>query len=411
MESVINTMKHKLGILFICAAALAAASCSEEENPQFDKDTFTRIYDNNKFDASSFAIDMRQTPDGGFVILGGRTIETDSVFTGIYLMKVDEFGNFVKEIEVDAASVNPVGSLAEFQTKYYFFCMDRVSLQAQVASVDANLESVTITPVQGGLSYPAASSFIDNNFVVVGYNNVDRLTTLSIVSPDGGVLSYKGFSIGAGDDVEKPIMEHYLRTGRKFPFAAGKAPNGLYYFNGFFNYTFSLVFTDMQADEPNGVVQGIQDDGGFSAIAPISGNKFATARFNFGDNYLMPNRDINSSGITSSIDLGGYNLPELVANAKVRILRASIDQKNTLIFGSDTKSKQIGLLYYDESTGAFINSRYLGFSNPFEIASLTQTADEGLAVCGMTQIAGRFPRITVIKLSKEQLEEDVAAGK
>lgn len=400
-------MKHYICGIFLCLTAAFLTSCSEEENPQFDKDTFTKIYDNNKFNASSFAIDMRQTPDGGFIILGGRTIQTDSVFTGIYLMKVDEFGNFVKEIEVDAASVNPIASLATFQTKYYFLCMDRLTLQAQIASVDANLDGVTITPVQGGLSYPAAASFIDNNFVVVGYNNVDRLTTMSIVTPDGGMLAYKGFSIGAGDDVEKPIMEHYLRTGRKFPFAAGKAPNGMYYFNGFYNYTFSLVFTDMRADDPNGVVQGIQDDGGFSAITPISGNKFATARFNFGDNYLLPNREIATSGITSSVDLGGFSLPELVSNAKVRIVRATVDQKNVLIYGSDTKSKQIGLLYYDESTGSFINSRYLGFSNPFEIVSITQTEDEGLAVCGMTQVAGRFARITVFKISKEQLQKDV----
>jgi len=403
-------MKNHLYVfILLCLGAAGLTSCSEEENPQFDKDTFTKIYDNNKYNASNFAIDMQQTPDGGFLILGGRIVPEDSAATGIYLMKLDEFGNFVKELEVEATSVNPVASLTMFQTKYYFLCMDHGSQQAQIASVDANLEAVTITPVQGGLSYPAAASFVDNNFVVVGYNQVDRLTTLSIVSPDGGMLSYKGFSIGAaGDDIEKPIIEHYIRTGRKFPFAAGKAPNGLYYFNGFYNYTFSLVFTDMNADDPNGVIQGIQDDGGISAITPIGGNKFASARFNFGDNYLMPNRDIATSGISSSINLGGYNLPELVANAKVRILRATVDEKRILIYGSDTKAKQIGLLYYDESTGTFINSRYLGFSNPFEIVSITQTADEGLAVCGMTQLAGRFARITVFKLSKEQLQQDVA---
>jgi len=406
-------MKHYIYGIVICLSAALLTSCSEEENPQLDKDTFTKIYDNNNFNASNFAIDMRQTPDGGFIIVGGRTIQTDSVFTGIYIMKVDEFGNFVKEIEVDAAFVNPIASLATFQTKYYFMCMDRLTLQAQIASVDANLESVAITPVQGGLSYPAAASFVEDSkashFAVVGYNNVDRLTTIALVTPDGSMLALpKGFSIGAGDDVEKPIMEHYLRTGRKFPFAAGRAPNGMYYFNGFYNYTFSLVFTDMEADDPNGVVQGIQDDGGFSAITPIGGNKFATARFNFGDNYLLPNREIPTSGISSSVDLGGFNLPELVNNAKVRILRATIDEKHILVYGTDTKSKQIGILYYDESTGEFINSRYLGFSNPFEIASITQTEDEGLAICGMTQVAGRFARITVFKISKEQLQADVA---
>lgn len=400
---------HVYLFLLIGIIAATLASCSEEENPMFDKNQFTKVYDNNKFDASSFALDMRQTPDGGFIILGGRTIEEDSSATGIYLMKVDEFGNFVKELEVDATSINPVAGLTEFQTKYYFICTDHGNRQAQIASVDANLDAVTITPVQGGLTYPAAASFVDGNFAVVGYNQVDRLTTISLVTPDGGMLSYKGFTIGAGEgSMEQSVMEHYLRLGRKFPFAVGKAPNGLYYFNGFYNYTFSLVFTDMNGDTPNGVVQGIHDDGGISAIVPIAGNKFASARFNFGENYLMPNREIATSGITSSSDMSGYNLPELVPNSKVRILRATINEKRILIYGTDTKSKQIGLLYYDEATGTFINSRYLGFSNPFEIASIVQTADEGLAVCGMTQLAGRFPRITILKLSKEQLQDDTA---
>lgn len=393
-------------LLMVSAFVVAGASCSEESNPEFDKNNFTRILDNNKFDASYFPIDMRQTPDGGYVILGGRTLE-DSDFTGIYLLKADETGNFVKEIEVESAYVHPVGSLTEYQTRYYFFCMDPISQQAQIASVDANLESVSYTPVQGGLTYPAAVSFVNGNFVMVGYSNGDLQTVISIINPDGGILSTKGFSIGTGEDVEEPIINHYIRTGRQYPFQVGKTAGGLYYFNGFYNYTFSLVFTDMNGDEPNGVVQGQHDDGGFSALTPLSGNKFAAARFNFGDNYLLPNRDITSSGISSSTDLGGYSLPELVPNAPVRILRATVDTKNILVYGSDTKSKQIGLLYYNESDGTFIGSRYLGFSNPFEIASLTQTADGGLAVCGTTTLAGRFPRICIIKISKEELASDV----
>lgn len=393
-------------LVLITASLFIAVSCSEESNPEFETKSFTRILDNNKFDASYFPIDMRQTPDGGYVILGGRTLE-DSNFTGIYLLKVDESGNFVTEMEVDEAYVHPVGNLTEYQTRYYFFCMDPITQQAQIASVDTNLEAVTFTAVQGGLTYPAAVSFIDNNFVMVGYSNGDKQTVISIINPDGGILSSKGFTIGTGEDVEEPIINHYIRTGRQYPFQVGRAPNGLYYFNGFYNYTFSLVFTDMNADEPNGVVQGQREDGGFSAVIPLSGNKFAAARFNYGENFLLPNRDITSSGISSSTDLGGYSLPELVPNADVRILRATVDTKNILIYGSDTRSKQIGLLYYDETTGEFIGSRYLGFSNPFEIASLTQTEDGGIAVCGVTYLAGRFPRICVIKMSKEQLSGDV----
>ena len=398
-------MKRKLYILVLFIAGVLS-SCSEESNPVYDTDNFTTIFDNNQFDASYFPIDMRQTPDGGYLVLGGRKLN-ESDFTGIYLLKADKFGNFVKEIEVDETSVNPIAKLTAFQNKYYFLCMDPITQEAQIADVDAELGAVTITTVQGGLTYPSAASFVDDRFVLLSYDNGNKESVISLVGINGGVQASKGYSIGTGEDIEEPIINHFIRTGRQFPFEVGKVSSSLYFFNGFYNYTFSLVFTDISSDDPQGVVQGQQDDGGFSAVAPLGGSKFASSRFNFGDNFVLPNENLSTSGNTSSTDLGGYSLPEMVENASVRILRATVDSKNVLIYGTDTKSKQIGLLFYEESAGTFLSSRYLGFSNPFEIANLLQTEDGGLAVCGTTYLAGRFPRICIFKLSKSKLSENM----
>jgi hypothetical protein len=398
-------MRKNICILMLLIAGIQT-SCTEESNPVFDTDNFTSIFDSNDFDASYFPIDMRETPDGGYLVLGGRKLD-DSNFTGIYLLKADENGGFVKEVEVEETSVNPIGKLTEYQGKYYFFCMDPVTQIAQIADVDADLGTVTITPVQNGLTYPAAAAFVDNNFVLLSYDNGNKESVISLVNVSGGVTASKGYTIGTGEDIEEPIINHFIRTGRQYPFEVGKVSSSLYYFNGFFNYTFSLVFTDISSDEPVGVVQGQQDDGGFSAVTSLGGTKFASSRFNFGDNFILPNKDLSTSGNTSSIDLGGFTLPEMVENAKVRILRATIDNKNVLIYGTDTKSKQIGLLFYEEASGTFLSSRYLGFSNPFEIASFTQTSDGGLAVCGTTFLAGRFPRICIFKLSKDKLIENI----
>jgi hypothetical protein len=399
-------MQKKIYQLIIIIGGLLIFSCTEESNPLFDEQNFTKIYDNDQFNSSYFPIDVRQTPDGGYLILGGRKL-TDSNFSGIYLMKVDKYGGFEKDMEVDAAYVNPIADLMEVNGKYYFFCMEELSLQAQLVEVDALVENVLIAPVAGSAFYPSAASSDGNDFVLLSYNHVDKLSVISLINTTGGMLASKGFGIGAGDDVEEPVINHFIRTGRQLPFAAGRVSGGLYYFNGFFNYTFSLVFTDLNQDDPVGVVQGQQDDGGFSAIRPISGSKFAAARFNFGDNYLLPNVNLTTSGVTSSVDLGGNTLPELIPNSKVRILNTVIDGKNTLIYGSDTKSAQIGLLFYDEATGEYFGTKYLGFSNPFEIANLIPTADEGLAVCGTTYVAGRFPRICLFKISKEELAKNI----
>jgi len=389
-------------LTLIAFSIILFIGCANDSDPAADKASFTRIYDNNKYNASFFPIDIKQTPDGGYLILGGRRID-DSSFSGIYIMKVDEFGGFVSEQEVDETFVNPIAPLLENGGNYYFFCMTSVGLQPQLFQLDA--EGTLSEPISVGGSYPAAAAVDGNNFVLLSYDNLNKKTVVSVITPTGSISQAKGFSIGAGDAVEEPIISHFLRTGKQIPFLVGKTASGQYYFNGFYNYTLSLAFTNLSADEPQGVIQGQQDDGGLSQVVPLDGGKFALARFNFGDNYFLPNASLNTSGVSSSIDLGGNPFPELIANAPVKILRVTINSKKVVLYGSDTKSKQIALFGYDESTGEFIGSKYLGFSNPFEIASIVSTADGGLAICGTTFVAGRFPRICLFKLSKEAVAE------
>jgi len=393
-----NSMnRYLLPLLFLLAA------CSNDSDPAADKSNFTKIYDSNKYSASYYPIDMKQTPDGGFLILGGRRVE-DSNFPGTYVLKVDEMGGFVFDNEIGTDLVNPVG-LLESNGKYYFFGMKAENVETQLVEMDAdgNMNS----PILIGNSYPTAVAQDGSNFILLNYDHGNKQSVVSVISPSGQVSKSKGFDIGAGDDnVDEPIIDHFLRTGRQLPFFVGKSISGQYYFNGFYNYTLSLVFTDLNADEPQGEVHGYQDDGGISQAIPLSGGQFAISRFNFGDNYFLPNAPVKASGLSSSVDddnLKGYSLPELTPNAPVKIISATINGKEHLIYASNTKSRQIGLFAYDQATGEFKGSHYLGSTNPFEVASLLVTTDGGLAVCGTTYVAGRFPRICLFKLSAEQL--------
>ena len=378
-------------------------SCEEESDSEIGKQTFTSIFDNKEFSATFYPIDLKQTSDGGYLILAERKIN-ESNFRGIYLLKADHFGGFVKELILDDQFVNPIGEMMEVDDAYYFFGMDALTLQAQLIKADGYAESASVNAVPGA-TYPAAASVDGDDFLLLSYNHVDKASVVSIYDTAGEfVKEPKKFGIGAGDDVDEPIMNHFIRTGKRFPFQVGKAAQGLYFFNGFENYTFSLVFTDLQEDdEPLGVVQGQQDDGGFSAVVPLGGGQFAASRFNFGENYFLPRVSLQANGPSVGAYLGGNVLPELLPDARVKILRARINSRDIVVYASDTKSKQIGLFFYDETTGEFISSRYLGFSNPFEIAAIIQTDDDGLAVCGTTYLAGRFPRICLFKISKDEL--------
>ncbi|MBX2941948.1 MAG: hypothetical protein KF860_06350 [Cyclobacteriaceae bacterium] len=387
---------NKYLFIFFCFFML---SCANESDPAADKSNFVRIYDSDLYNASFNPIDMQQTPDGGYLFLGSRRLK-ESNFSGAYLMKVDELGAFVSEQLVDEEYLNPVGDLLFLNGKYYFFCMKAVSFQTQLVEVDT--EGAIIEVYNVGGSYPTAAAVDGSNFILLSYDNTSKESEVSIINETGGILQTAGYSVGAGDAVQEPIINHFLRTGRQFPFQVGKTSGGRYFFNGFYNYTFSLVFTDLGTGGL-GVVQGQQDDGGISRVVQLSGDTYATARFNFGDNYFLPKASLNSSGISSSTDLGGFPLPELVKNAPVKILVSKINEKDVILYASNTKSGQIGIYVYEQSTGDFLGSKYLGFSNPFEVTSIINTADEGIAIGATTYVTGRFPRITLFKLSSDEL--------
>ncbi len=400
-------IKKILSILTLVVLTLGYFSCSEESNPVFDQNNFTKIFDDNAFSAAYYPIDIQQTEDGGYLILAGIELENSDYF-GTYILKANKEGDFEKELYLDENLVGPVGKLMKIGDTYTFFCMDEVNnLEVQIVTIDGSAENLTTTPVSG-LTYPAVAAIDGANYILLSYDNTNNESVISIVNNSGGLLKSKGFGIGAGGEegVEGPILNHYIRTGNKFPFQVGRT-GSVYYFNGFYNYTFSLVFTDLNADDPQGVVQGQQDDGGMSAIVPISGSTFAAARFNFDANYTLPNVTLSLNGNSFSSDLGGNSFPELEANAAIKILRGNNGTTNFLAFGSSTRSKQIGIYYYNENGGTFISSQYLGFSNPFEIAGLSQTADGGLIICGTTYLAGRFPRICLFKISKDELQKQL----
>lgn len=366
--------------------------------------SFLRIYDDSQFDGSYIPLDIQQTEDEGYLILAGKRIE-ESNFIGIQVLKLDKEGGFEGITTIETEYVHPIGEFLKTDEGYFFFCMHAISLQAHIIAIDADGSLLSTTPIANTF-YPLAAGLADNGkFILQSYDNMDKRSVASIVGPDGKVGARQSFGIGAGEDVEKPIIEHFTRTGRQLPFRAGKASNGLFYFNGFFNYTFSLIFTDLNSGSPQGVVQGQQDDGGMSAVLPLNGGKFAAARFNFGDNYILPHAEITSQGVSSSVDLGGLSVPELAPDAKVILKEVVINGKATILYGTNTKSGQILLLAYDAITGELQGTRYLGFSNPYEIAGFVQTKDEGLAVAALTYVAGRFPRIGLIKLSKEELAD------
>ncbi len=411
-------------LLFIPVILLSA--CLEESSEKIDKKAFTKIYDNSEFYSSFYAIDMKQTPDGGYLILGGKTKvvknpenpdENPNVNTpmSVYLLKVDALGAIENERELDAPYVYPIGKLNQIGESFYFFCMDG-GTNTFLVNVDQLGESVAdpVAIVANGnsVALPLASA-VDNagdGLLLLSYDNESLESCVSRVSTSGAIPATDPIRFYTGDEspIEDLVIKHVLREGTQFPFAVGQTAQNMYYFNGFIDYTFSLVFSNLSENEKvNGIVNGQQQNAGFSTVLPLSGETFAISTYNFGFNFLLPKATLVTNGAptnVTSIQATGYSFPELESNARVKAIRGVLKGKNVIIYGSNTKSGQIGLYMYDETTGEFLSSKYLGYSNPFEIAAVVQTTEGDLVVSGTTYIAGRLPRFCLIKVPKDEIK-------
>ena len=393
-------------IFILVSLCLTLAACDISDNDVDPAESFLKIYDNNTFSSSFVPVDIQQTLDGGYLVLGSTRIE-DSDFTGVYLMKVDETGEIISEQNLSSQYISPAKSLMNINGIYYFVAMEDVSFNAFLFLSDDDGNLTDSIPL--GLSYPLYAMNQDNEIVLQTYNNANRTTELSSIAINGTnfTSNTRTFRIGDGDDVEEPIFEHFTRTGRQQPFFTGKTSTGIYYFNGFYNFTLSMVFTDLLGDDPIGQIQGQRDEGGISSAINLTGNQFAMSRFNVGDNYVLPNTTIDITNQTGlAVDLEGNSFPELVPDAPVVLKRVTVNERDVLIYGSNTRSGQIILLAYSiGETTELLGTKYLGFSNPYTLASFNETEDDGLVVLGSTAVAGRFDRFAIFKLSNEELQE------
>jgi hypothetical protein len=398
--------------LFSALLLLLLAGCKEikENNKNTDpKANFLVIYENGDFSKSFIPIDIQQTSDGGYLILAKRRI-TESSFYGIYLMKADNTGKFISGEEVSTDLVNPIYNLMKVGNAFYFFAMDRLSLETKLVSASEDGKA-TVLATLTGVIYPLYVSLDENSnqFLLQHYNRDELKTVVSLVNTAGAVTAQRDFNIGFGDfDVEQPIIDHLTGNGKRLPFLTGSAGSGVYYANGFYNYTLSTVFFSFNNSAP-GLLQGYKDEKCISALVNLGSNTFAASKYAYGTNTFSPKATINAASgtIASNSDLMGNTILELKPDAPVVLKRIIGQGTPVMAYNSDTKNAQIALYFYDASTGNLRGSKYFGYSNPYEASNFIQTSDGGLAVVGTTYVAGRFPRIVLIKISQEELNKDI----
>ena len=383
--------------LIIPILLIVIFACSKED---FDpKDSFTRIYDHNEAAVSYNPIDVVQTTSG-FLILAARQIER-SDFSGIQLIQLDEEGNFVNEETLAENYVAPVGDFMSIDSVYYFFGMDESTQSSVLFRVDADANyTVTSTSAR----YPlAASQTASNEFLLLSYDHVGLQSVISKLGQDGVFSQSRGYSIGAGDDVQTEINNHFIDLERSaLPFFCGELSTGQVYFNGFYNYTLSTVFSSF-TDNPDGVLQGQGVNGGLSAAVPVLGSDFAICGFQYNENFIRPKVTLSTTATTSSIDLMEGIAAEIQSHSKTDIVVWSYKDVRYIITAGETQNGQIALYIYDYLSGELRGIQKIGYLNAHTLGAIKVDKDNGLLVVGATYVSGRYKRAFLKKMSEEEL--------
>ncbi len=386
--------------LSLLAASQLFVSCESSDGDVAPSDAFVKIFSNERFGVTYDPIDVKQFDDGSFIILGSTNeIET-------YLLRANEFGEYISDTTIVSPYTNPLSDLFLIDGEYHFFCMDNTSLSAQLLKVNVSDSTQVPELVQSfpSIIYPLhASQTPDGGFLIQSYNRDARSTALTKIN--AGFSQQWQTEYEVLEDVEGSIISKFAGTGEKsLPYFTGSSDDGsIYFLNGFYNFSFSLLFVNASDGALLGTLNGLREETGVSAAAHLSGDQFALSRFSFDDNFVLPNGTVNIQGNDFSGEIGGNIFPEISPQAKVTVKKLVINGTNSIVFGTQTKSNQIALYIYDAADGSLINAKYFGNSNPYEFGNFSLTEDGGLAILGKTFVAGRFPRITLFKISEAEL--------
>lgn len=394
-------MKLQITAILFIFSALAFFGCSEDEPEIKPEESFFKIYNDESFENTFFPVDMTQSSDSSYMILGAYD------YWNTYILKTDQAGNFQWDIKLDEGYVNPIPGLFEIDNSYYFFCMDEISLVTHLFQVTDSTSTPNIVRTYNDITYPLhASKTDDGGFLILSYDRNSLSSQLDKLNANFEKEWSESPQYEVLEDVEEEIIGHVTRIGERLPFFTGTA-QGRYFFNGFSNFSFSLHFVDKADGEMTGVINGFRNESAITRAVNINSNEYALSRYSFDNNFILPKVTINENEVLFSSDFGGNDHPEIEKSAAFYMTRVTVQGVEKLAVATTTKTKQIIIYIYDVNSGELDGSRRLGYNNPFEMVKAEASLDGGLTILGNTYVTGRFPRISLYKLSKYDLEQIV----
>ncbi len=388
-------MRQFIYCMLFLGIAVPFSGCKKDSKPE---DAFIKIYDdqNGNKHFHPLGITTSESNDGYIVV---------SAYDGwrIQLMKIDNTGEFVWNYELPSNYVNAVPNLIKMNGQNYLVCMDPIGLFTYVLKIDETAHTTTEISSFSDVLYPTAAYNSGQTIYIQNYDRLSYKTGIHQLSGDMTAIEQSG-SVNIFTDVEERIVNHVTYNGNRIPFFVSSTPEQDYIvMNGFYNYSFSLIFLNPDLSFA-GVYNGAGFNGGLSALSPLGASRFALARFSYDNLYYNPGVTLNPTAIDIAESIPAQGISELAAEKPVLIRAVSISDTEYKVYVSSTRSNQLLLSVYDPATGELVGKKYLGKNVPITACDLIQTEDKGLNILVQVKIMGNLDRIGLIKLSKAEAE-------
>ncbi len=373
---------------------------------------FTKIYDIDSAEANHVPLDICQLPDEGFIFLGYNLQGEAKTM----VVRTDKDGKLLWS-KTFSQYLSPVSDLMKIGNDYYFVSARALTFEILILKVNDAAQTVEEVKALDESKKPlAACATPDGGLLIQAYDYPNAQTVLlklnaSFALDNNFSLDGKAeFDISQLDLMDDRINNHFTFQGTRLPFFVsyiGQSSATNYVLNGVVEYDIALIAVNPKTGERAGTIDGNRYKKCVSSFTFLGGGRAALSKFEDVNNFLIPTFNTNdfSSGSTINIsDLTSVPKPEIVANSQIKSRLATLKGRKLVVYIAELKNNTVGFFAYDAANGSFAGARYFGSTYPYKNGSLVTTTDGGMAVLCQTFAAGRFGRMCLFKLSKNQAE-------
>lgn len=383
--------------------ALACDAKKNEVEPEYG---FTRIVGSGNFDGEYYPWDIKETSDGGFLILSSSNSTENK---DINLLKVNALGEFEWEVNHSTTFKNPLPILIQKDGKIYFFATHRATFTLHLLEVNLNGGGLIDVRSYADFFSPVAASAVPGGYLVQCFDSQARRTRLMRLNGNFNEVWRENY--GVNEDPPE-FYEHFFLEN-PLPFFCGYVANGTaagsYYFGGLRNYRITTAFVRVGDGGVKKLIEGQRYDAGISNMLHLDGNNFFVIVYNnAGENSVLsrvqinPNNGDSENSQTFFPERIDYELPKRVLT---RLKKIVVNGREVVTLGTSTKSNEAAINFYDPASGVLLAAKRIGYRNPYQMGNVIPTSDGALMFVCKTSITGRFSRIALIKMPAEEVAE------